>query len=71
VIDEFDRPNTWTFDLKVTDPTGIQVQVIATVPSNHAWRVEGECAEITQMTASRAMTQINAAIAAQNEKVPF
>lgn len=57
----------WEFESVITGPDGIRVRVTVTVPAGAAWRDVGESAEIAQMTASRAMTQI----AQCKERPPF
>ena len=57
----------WVFESTVTQPDGIRVQVVITVPIGTAWKDVGETAEIAQMTATRALSQITTC----KERPPF
>lgn len=57
----------WVFESTATQPDGIRVQVSISIPPGAAWKDVGETAEIAQMTASRAMTQIHTC----KERPPF
>ena len=61
----------YVFESTYTQPDGIRVQVVITIPAGEWWKDVQEAGEIAQMTASRALTQINAQIKASNERVPF
>lgn len=60
-------PDEWTFESTVARPDGTQVRVTVTVPTGSTWKDIGDAAEIAQMTASRAMSQI----VANQERCPF
>ncbi|WP_327029736.1 hypothetical protein OG989_04220 [Micromonospora sp. NBC_01740] len=57
----------YVFESTVTQPDGIRVHVSISVPPDAAWKDTPETAEVAQMTASRALAQINAS----KERVPF
>lgn len=70
--DEYGNKRPWVLESVSTDPTGLRVQVIVTVPPSAAWGVDtSEAAEFAQMTASRAITQIIASRKTQQERCPF
>jgi hypothetical protein len=70
--DEYGR-TPWLLEAATTDPTGVRVHVTVTVPAGHVWddKAIGECAEIAQMTATRASNQISDSRLAAADKVPF
>lgn len=57
----------WLFEHTVTQPDGIQVHVIVTVPIGAAWKDVRETAEIAQMAANHALTHIDRC----KERPPF
>ncbi|MEV4767765.1 hypothetical protein [Micromonospora humida] len=57
----------WVFESAVTQPDGIRVQVVITVPPDAAWGDVRETAEIAQMATNHALTQIDRC----KERVPF
>ncbi|MFE7868816.1 hypothetical protein ACFUYE_00490 [Micromonospora humida] len=66
--DDDGRPiEPYVFESTVTQPDGIRVQVVITVPSRAAWSDVRETAEIAQMATNHALTQIDRC----KERVPF
>jgi hypothetical protein len=63
-----DETARWTFESAITHPDGTRVHVVITVPISATWSDVRESAEIAQMTASRAIAQIEKS---KNEEVPF
>jgi hypothetical protein len=69
--DEYGRPVPWVYESTITDPTGLKVHVKVTVPGTAFYFDSGECGEVVQMAATRAMTQITASRKAEQERCPF
>jgi hypothetical protein len=71
-IDEYGRA-PWRMESTITDPAGVRVSVAITVPPGKTWddKAVGDCTEIAQMTAARAVTDINKCRALAAERVPF
>ena len=67
--DEYRPP--WVFEATSTDPTGLRVHVTVTVPPGAAWEDVGECGEIAQMTASKAIAQARSNRKNCQERCPF
>ncbi|MGA4726267.1 hypothetical protein ACPB67_02505 [Micromonospora taraxaci] len=61
----------YVFESTYSQPDGIRVQVVITIPAETFWQDVQEAGEVAQMTASRALTQINGQIKAAQERVPF
>lgn len=61
-------PN-WEFEHRITHPNGFRVQVLITVPADPSSPPQGiaDSSEHAQMTASRAMTQVQKSM----EEGPF
>ncbi len=55
------------FESAITSLDGIRVEVAITVPSGISWKDMAETAEIAQMTASRAVAQIESS----RDRPPF
>ncbi|MEV6344162.1 hypothetical protein [Actinoplanes sp. NPDC051851] len=57
----------------ITDPIGLRVQVTVTVPAGWTWADSAlsDCSEIAQITANRAMTQIQQCRKKAAEECPF
>lgn len=69
--DEHGAPIPWVHEAIITDPTGLRVHVMVTVPPRASWKTDGETTEIAQMTATRAMTQLNTMRKTEQERCPF
>jgi hypothetical protein len=69
--DEFNR-SPWLFEATVTNPERrVRVHVTVTVRAGEADRLIGDAAEIAQMTAKRAMDQLQKCRKELEEECPF
>lgn len=69
--DECGAPVPWIFEATVSDPTRLRVHVAVTVPPSASWEDVGECSEIAQMTASRAIAHARQNRKNCQERCPF
>lgn len=70
-VDEFNR-SPWLFEASVTNPDRrVRVHVTVTVRANESDRNLGDAAEIAQMTAKRAMDQLQKCRKEAEEECPF
>lgn len=71
LTDEFNR-SPWLFESTVTDPDRrVRVHVTITVRASEPDRLTGDAAEMAQMTAKRAMDQIQKCRKEIQEECPF
>lgn len=70
--DEYGR-RPHRLEATITDPIGIRVHVAITVPPGWTWADSaiGDCSEIAQIAANRAMTQIQQGRKKAAEECPF
>lgn len=65
-----DLPLEWTFRSTVSDPSGIRVTTVVTVPVDVAWDDVRECGELAQMGANHTAGFVNKSRAASLDKEP-
>lgn len=68
-IDDYRLP--WVHEATITDPTGLRVQVLVTIPPAANWDRSDESTEIAQMQASQAMRHLTKLRKEHNEECPF
>jgi hypothetical protein len=68
--DDYGR-RPWVYEATITDPTGLQVHVTATVPAGAEWDDAKECGEFAQMAAERAMQGARKSRKTEQERCPF
>lgn len=61
-------PPEWTFESTVTDPNGIRVTAVITVPAEVAWTSVMECSELSQMGAAQTAGRV---LKTMQEEPPF
>jgi hypothetical protein len=61
----------YIFDARISDPTGLRIDVTITVPEPATWPDVGDAAEIAQMAASRGLAQTRQARSNYYERPPF
>lgn len=63
-----EQPPEWTFRSAVTNPSGVRVTTVITVPAKAAWSSVQECGDLAQLAASQTAARV---LKAMQEEPPF
>jgi len=61
-------PPEWTFETTITNPSGVRVTTVITVPDEAAWPSVQECGDVAQLAVSQTAARV---LKAMQEEPPF